>query len=180
MRKCPIQEIANGAKAANIPFLVIGGYAVITHGYTRTTEDLDLLIQRGRRAHSSKLITDLGMSVKNDASNFVQFESKDGLIMDVDLMFVSEPVFSQLDNAAIPSTVDGISVRTVSLLHLIALKCHAIRNSNSQLRIIKDTDDLVHLIALNRLDLNEPELRATILKHGSEELYGKLRHACSE
>ncbi len=31
-----------------------------------------------------------------------------------------------------------------------------------------------------RLDLNEPELRATILKHGNMELYEELRHLCAE
>ena len=165
MRKCPIHEIANRAENASIPFLVIGGYAVIAHGYVRTTDDLDLLIERGRRAHSSKLVTDLGMSVKNDAANFAQFESQSDSEMNIDLMFVSESVFSQLNSAAIQSTLDGVSVRVVSLPHLIALKCHAIKNSDSRLRVIKDTDDLVHLIVINRLDLNEAELRANILKH---------------
>jgi predicted nucleotidyltransferase len=179
MRKCPIQEVASRAENANIPFLVIGGYAVMAHGYVRTTDDLDLLIERGRRAHSSKIVTDLGMSVKNDAANFAQFESPNDSEMNIDLMFVSESVFSQLNSTAIQSKVDGVSVRVVSLLHLIALKCHAIKNSDSRLRIIKDTDDLVHLIAINRLDLNEAGLRATILKHGNEELYDKLRHACT-
>ena len=179
MRKCPIQEIASGAQKTSIPFLVIGGYAVITHGYVRTTDDLDLLVERGQRANSTRLITDLGMSIKNDAGNFAQFESQTDSRMDVDLMFVSESVFSQLNATAIPSKVDGVPVRVVSLLHLIALKCHAIKNSDSKLRIIKDTDDLVHLIALNRLDLNEADLRATILKHGNQELYDKLQYACS-
>ncbi len=179
MRRCPIQEVANNAQKANIPFLVIGGYAVIAHGYVRTTDDLDILVERGRRAHSSKLMSDLGMSFKNDAANFAQFESRSDSEMNVDLMFVSESAFSLLNNAAIPSSVDGVSVKVVSLLHLIALKSHSIKNSDSQLRIIKDTDDLVHLIVLNHLDLNEAELRATILKHGNQELYDKLRHACT-
>ena len=40
-------------------------------------------------------------------------------------------------------------------------------------------DDLIHLILINRLDLNEPELRAIILKHGNAEIYEKLRYACA-
>ena len=40
-------------------------------------------------------------------------------------------------------------------------------------------DDLVQLIVINRLDLNEPELRATILKHGNPESYEKLRQVCA-
>jgi predicted nucleotidyltransferase len=180
MPKCPIQEIARRAGQASIPFLVIGGYAVIAHGYVRTTDDLDLIVERGQRAKSGKLFFDLGMSIKNDADNFAQFESQSDSSMNVDLMFVSESVFSQLERAAIEKKVDSVSVRVVSLLHLIALKCHAIQKGKSMLRGLKDMDDLVHLIALNRLDLNGTELRATILKQGSQELYEKLRHACAQ
>jgi hypothetical protein len=85
-----------------------------------------------------------------------------------------------LDRDAIEKKIEGIPVRAVSLLHLIALKCHAIRNSESHLRILKDMDDLIHLIVLNELDLNEPELRAIILKHGNQELYDKLQRACAK
>ena len=180
MRKCPIQEIAKRAGEAGIPFLIIGGYAVIAHGYVRTTNDLDLIIERGRRSASGKVLADLGMSVINDAANFSQFESQNRSTMDVDLMFVSEEVFSQLERAAVQRSVDGVPVRVVSLLHLIALKCHTIRSQVSGLRGIKDTDDLVHLILLNGLDLNNPELRAIILKHGTEKLYEDLRRTCSE
>jgi hypothetical protein len=36
---------------------------------------------------------------------------------------------------------------------------------------------LFQLIGINHLDLNEPELRATILKHGNQELYEKPQRA---
>jgi predicted nucleotidyltransferase len=178
MAKCPILEIAKRAGDAGIPFLVIGGYAVFAHGYVRSTDDLDLIVQRGRRAHLNKLLGDLGMTVKNDAANFVQFAPQDENGMEVDLMFVSEDVFGRMEQTAVEATVEGTQVRVVSLLHLIALKCHALQHSKS-LRRLKDMDDLVQLILINRLDLNEPELRATILKHGNTETYEKLRHACA-
>ena len=178
MAKCPIREIAKRADDAGIPFLVIGGYAVFAHGYVRTTDDLDLIVQRGRRAQLGKQLGDLGMTVKNDAANFVQFDPPDESGMDVDLMFVSDDVFGRLEQSAIEATVEGTQVRVVSLLHLIALKCHALQHSKS-LRRLKDMDDLVQLILINRLDLNEPELPATILKHGNAEVYEKLQHACA-
>ena len=49
----------------------------------------------------------------------------------------------------------------------------------SHCRRVKDTEDLIQLAIINHLDLNEPELRATILKHGNQELYEKLRRACA-
>ena len=42
-----------------------------------------------------------------------------------------------------------------------------------------DMEDLIQLIRLNHLDLNERELRAIILKHGNQELYERLQHACA-
>ena len=178
MAKCPILEIAKRANEAGIPFLVIGGYAVFAHGYVRATDDLDLIVQRGQRAQLTKLLGDLGMSVKNDAANFLQFNSRDDASMEVDLMFVSESVFDRLEQAAVAAKVEGTSVRVVALLHLIALKCHALQHSNA-LRRLKDMDDLIQLILINRLDLKKPELRETILKHGSADIYEKLRYACA-
>jgi predicted nucleotidyltransferase len=179
MAKCPIQEIAKLAGNASIPFLVIGGYAVLAHGYVRATDDLDLIVQREQRVQLSKLLRDLGMSVKNDATNFVQFDFRDEAGMDVDLMFVSNEVFSQLVQASVEAKVEGAYVRVVSLLHLIALKCHALQHSKS-IRRLKDMDDLIQLILINQLDLNQPELQAIILKHGNAETYEKLRYACAD
>jgi len=160
-----------------MPFLVIGGYAVLAHGYTRMTDDLDLLVQRGQRVKWSELLKGFGMTVKNDATNFVQLDADDDTTMSVDLMFVSESAFEQLNRMAVETTVAKAPARVVSLLHLIALKCHSFQHSKS-MRRLKDMDDLIQLVLINQLDLNEPELRATILKHGSLELYEKLRHAC--
>jgi Nucleotidyl transferase AbiEii toxin, Type IV TA system len=179
MRTCPIQKISQQASRTGIPFLVIGGYAVLAHGYTRATEDLDLIVQRGQRAQWTKLLNDSEMTVKNDAATFLQFDPKDKTGMEVDLMFVSGEVFEKLDQEAVKMTVEDVQVRVVSLLHLIALKCHSFQHSKS-MRRLKDMDDLVQLILINRLDLNEPELRATILKHGNADTYEKLRHACAD
>jgi hypothetical protein len=47
------------------------------------------------------------------------------------------------------------------------------------LRIVKDSDDLIHLIKLNTVDLKAPVIRDIILKHGNEDLYNKLQRACA-
>jgi len=93
-------------------------------------------------------------------------------------MFVSENAFAQLSESAIEVTIEGVKVKVVSLLHLIALKCHSLKNSKT-LRRIKDMDDLIQLILINRLNLKDEELRAIILRHGSVEVYEKLRYACA-
>jgi predicted nucleotidyltransferase len=179
MVRCPLKEIAKAASDAGVPFLVIGGYAVLAHGYVRTTEDLDLLISREERTRWIKLLDGFGMSIHNDAGTFLQFIPRDDSTMKVDLMFVGKENYEQLSQAGSEELIEGARVRVVSLLHLVALKCHAIQNSKT-LRRLKDMDDLIQLILINKLDLNEPELRATILKHGNPELYEKLRYASTE
>lgn len=166
------------ADEAGIPFLIIGGYAVLAHGYVRTTDDLDLIACRGQRTRWSTLLAGLGMTIKNDAATFLQFDPADEAGMKVDLMFVTEEVFAQLKQAALEAEIEGTRVKVVALLHLIALKCHALQHSKS-IRRLKDMDDLIQLILINQLNLNEPELRAIILKHGTAQIYEKLRHACA-
>ena len=148
----------------------------MAHGFVRATDDLDLLVQRSRRDHWRELLEGPDMRVYREAPAFTQFDSPPGDRLPVDLMFVADDVFDLMRASAEPAIVGGLAFGVVSLLHLIALKCHAIRYGK-EVRRIKDTEDLIQLAIINHLDLNEPELRATILKHGDQELYEKLRRA---
>ena len=126
MAKCPLREIAKKAIEEGLPFLVIGGYAVLAHGYVRATDDLDLIASHGQRHARSEALLEFGMRIKNDAATFLQFDPADDTAMRVDLMFVSDAVFTKLDQAAIETEIEGLRVKVVALLHLIALKCHAL------------------------------------------------------
>ncbi|MGD0262475.1 MAG: hypothetical protein ABSD29_22150 [Verrucomicrobiota bacterium] len=173
-----LRTISQKASEAGLPLLLIGGYAVMAHGFVRATDDLDLLVQGSRRDQWRRLLEGLGMSVYRETPAFMQFNPPPGAGLPVDLMFVADEVFERMRADAEQASVEEVSFGIVSLLHLIALKCHAIQHGKP-LRRLKDTEDLIQLITLNGLNLNEPELRATILKHGNQELYEKLQHACA-
>ncbi|MCX6913791.1 MAG: hypothetical protein NT167_12195 [Verrucomicrobia bacterium] len=172
------QTISQKAGEAGLPFLIIGGYAVMAHGFVRATDDIDLLVQGGRRDQWRRLLEGQGMKMYREAPAFIQFDPPPDGGLPVDLMLVGEEIFEQMRADAEPASVGGVPFGVVSLLHLIALKCHAIQHGKP-LRRLKDTEDLIQLIGINHLDLNEPELRATILKHGNQELYEKLQRACA-
>jgi hypothetical protein len=173
-----LRTISQKAGEAGLPLLLIGGYAVMAHGFVRATDDLDLLAQASRRDQWRRLLEGLGMSVYRETSAFMQFNPPPGAGLPVDLMFVADEVFERMQADAEQASVEDVSLGIVSLLHLIALKCHAVQHGKP-LRRVKDTEDLIQLITLNGLNLNEPELRTTILKHGNLELYEKLQHACA-
>jgi len=42
-------QLAGAAARSGLRFLVIGGYAVMRHGYLRATQDVDLLIAKEDR-----------------------------------------------------------------------------------------------------------------------------------
>ena len=173
-----LRNISQKAGEAGLPLLLIGGYAVMAHGFVRATDDLDLLVQGSRRDQWRRLLEGLGMSVYREMPAFMQFNPAPGAELPVDLMFVADKVFEQMQADADQASVENLSLGIVSLLHLIALKCHAIQHGKQHPRL-KDTEDLIQLALINHLDLNEPELRATILMHGNQELYEKLQRACA-
>lgn len=39
-----LQEIANRLNSLNLPYAIVGGMALVVHGYRRTTEDIDILV----------------------------------------------------------------------------------------------------------------------------------------
>jgi len=50
MRKRHFTEIVTALNDASVPFLTVGGIAVIAHGYGRNTYDVDLVIRPTRMA----------------------------------------------------------------------------------------------------------------------------------
>jgi hypothetical protein len=168
-----ITDISLESAKKDLPFLLIGGYAVLAHGFVRTTGDIDLLVRKSQAAHWQKLLEGLKFAVKFSGPTFLQFNPPAEETLPVDLMFVSDENFDRMFSAAKKIETDGAEVKVVSLPHLFALKCHAFKSRPH--RAIKDIDDLVQLTKINKLDLNEPSLRAILLKHGGKEFYELLK-----
>ena len=169
--------IEEAAAQRSLPFLVAGGHAVIAHGHARMTFDLDLIIRQPDEGEWRTLITSLGYVLLRVQPTFLQFDESPTAVFPLDLMMVPAETFNKLAAASVPLPLPGSRSRMLSMLHLIALKCHAIKHGHS-VRKIKDTDDLIHLILNNRLDLHAADLAGIILQHGDQELLAKLQRAC--
>jgi len=172
-----IRVISQKAAEQKLPFLLIGGYAVMAHGFARSTYDLDFLIRKNQTDDWRQLLERLGFKIHFAGPTFLQFDPPPGERLPLDVMFVNDETFNQMQADAKRIEAEGSTTNVVSLHHLIALKCHAIRHGNPH-RALKDIEDLVQLAKINKLDLNEPSLRDIILKHGTAELYEKLKHEC--
>jgi hypothetical protein len=174
-----LATIAARAAERSLPFLIAGGHAVIAHGYARNTFDLDLIITRKDRDRWTELTLALGYSFYRDGPTFLQFNAQTSQALPLDLMLVNDDTFAKMLSEAVQAPASAGEARIVSLRHLLALKCHAVKHGHKG-RIVKDADDVIRLVQANRLDPNEPALRELFLKHGTQEFYETICRVCGQ
>ncbi|KLJ01922.1 DUF6036 family nucleotidyltransferase [Luteimonas sp. FCS-9] len=153
-----LREIFRTLADAKVDYVVVGGLAVILHGYLRATADLDLAIglspDNARRGMASLaaigLRPRLPVTLEDFADPAKRAEWRDNRNMlvfplwdpsnplrSIDV-FIDEPIaFEQLFQNAVTKEVDGVPVRVASIPHLIEMKRRA-----GRARDIEDIDKL--------------------------------------
>jgi predicted nucleotidyltransferase len=134
---------------SGIPYVVVGGIAVIVHGYVRPTEDLDVLVpQRSPIGDALRvLLADWGATRLDgsalpdalfDGEHNVRARTPDGV---VDFIPEGEPPldFEAVRDSAQRVEIDGVETRVCDLRHLAAFKRLAGR--------LRDRADLAELEA---------------------------------
>lgn len=169
-----LATIATLAAEKNLLFLLAGGHAVIAHGYPRTTFDLDLIVRRRDQKAWLELAQSLEYNLHHEGPTFLQFNPAKQPALPLDLMLVNDETMTKLLAQAVPAPPSAGGAKMVSLLHLLALKCHALKHGHPG-RIVKDTDDVIRLIHANRLDVCDPTVREIFVKHGTPDLYEKIQ-----
>lgn len=135
----------------HVPHVMIGGWAVITHGYVRYTRDIDFLIPDSAEARAGAALA--MSSVHGRRLNGQQIEADSDVpeqgwqletdVGRVDLLLEGEPPldFASVSASAIETSMDGVTVLVADLAHLVAFKRLAGRP--------QDRVDLDELAALN-------------------------------
>ena len=145
-----LEEIQAKAAERGLEFLLIGGLAVIEHGFARLTTDIDLVIPVNDKERWGTLLRDLQYQLINEKDSFRQYEPATITKWPLDLMLVNAETYAGLVAAALPVTVMGASIRMVSLKHLLALKLHVLKQGKLH-RFLDDLEDVIKLVVSNRL-----------------------------
>lgn len=169
-----VATIAERAAAAGLPFLVIGGNAVIAYGYPRQTADLDLLVREPDRRAWDELIRPLGFHPHQLQRAFHMYNPTERGLPAVDLMVVDAATFEKLSTGSTEAIVHQASVRIPALSHLIALKLHALRSNQPHRREL-DMGDVLTLVQLNKVDLAAPEYAEILERYASPALRDEIR-----
>lgn len=131
---------------ADVAYLLVGGYSVILHGYSRTTGDLDIWVQRteGNYQRLKLAFSRFGMPVFDmTEENFLHHDIWDVFTFGnppvaIDIMVAIKGLdFDAAFQHAVEFDDEGLRIRVVHLDDLLRAKRAANRP--------KDQDDLQHL-----------------------------------
>jgi len=155
----------------NVHGLLIGGYAVNSYKVTRHTADVDFMITKGDFEKIKIPLQQIGYQIVHQQEVFIQL-SGEGL-RDLDFMFSEDDTFKKLFSLGTQVKIAGATFTVPNIMHLIALKLHSIKFNPH--RELNDLPDIVYLIQNNDLDINSDEFSQLFKKHGTNELYEKVK-----
>ena len=143
MKLTAFQSVMEGLQRHEVRFLLVGGMAVVAHGYGRMTYDIDLVIHLtpANIRRTFEALAQLGYRPRipvtaadfSEAGNREQWAREKGMIVlnffssdqdpcTIDL-FIREPFpFDETFSKSIPSAVNGVPFRYVDLDTLIQMK----------------------------------------------------------
>lgn len=147
MKVSSIESVARALNEAHVPFIVVGGLAVVAHGYGRQTRDVDLVMRLEPHAirNAFRALAELGYQPRvpvtadgfADARQRARWIAEKGMTVlnfysdlhretPVDV-FVTEPFDFQLeyDSAIVEELSPGVPVRFLRLESLLRLKQQA-------------------------------------------------------
>ena len=171
-----LQSLSQCAAEKGLKFLVIGGQAVIWHGYSRTTRDLDLMVPRTQQGGWRAAIEALGYRFLHETPAFMQFEAPSPGQWPVDFTLVSDETFAKLWAEASDVSLMGARVRMPTVMHLIALKLHAIKQGLPH-REAHDLNDVIQLVDANHIDTAAESFRQYCEKYANLKVYETIARA---
>lgn len=158
-----LEQIFGALQGAEVRYLVVGGMAVIAHGYVRTTKDIDLVIalepENLRRALQALTAIGYRPKIPVAATDFADPKKREEWVREKGMVvfqlisdrfrfepldiFVTEPFdfASEYDRAVWKQVNSDVSVPIVSVKQLLDMKRAAARP--------QDIADIAELLSLN-------------------------------
>ena len=141
------REFLNALNNNKVKYLLVGGYSVILHGYSRTTGDIDIWVDRTKENYVllNSAFEEFGMPIFDmTLENFISHPEWDVFTygkppVAIDILINLKGVnFDFAFNNSIVFDLDGLSIRTIHKNDLITAKMAANR--------AKDQNDIENLV----------------------------------
>ena len=151
--------------------MIIGGWALNAHQFSRATYDVDCMIATEDNARFAAELASAGFECFDEKPAFRRYRHRLDPLVVLDVMRVDAATFSKMLPEAKEHVFLGVPLHAVALRHLIALKLHASRQKH---RTGKDMFDVISLLEANPGLVSPDELRDLCSRYGSPETSAQL------
>lgn len=159
----------------NIRYALMGGFAMGLWGGSRSTVDLDFLVNLDDMSKVDEIMTGLGYELRHHSENVSQYVSPLRVMGEVDFLHAFRRAsLEMLQRAADKRIFNGsLTVKTLRPEDLIGLKLQAIKNNPK--REENDLADIRMLIHIRKGILDWELIKGYCKILGMENIYEKLR-----
>lgn len=172
--KAVLDLIADEFGRAGIPYLVVGGCAINMHGYSRHTDDVDVMIDLKHADDAAACLAPHGYREQRQDTRFSRLVSESLYLSIVDILYADSATFSKVMAESITAKSGSHEHRIPSAEHLIAMKLHAMNHGREQRRS-KDAQDILELARVAKLNLSSSDFEAMCLRFANETILRYLR-----
>lgn len=175
-----VRLVSEAFGKAQVPFLLVGGFAVNYYKFSRRTIDIDFLTTEEGYEKARSFLEKGGYKEFRRTPLVVRLRKDEAGSIDVDILFVDKKTLDGLLREAGETELLGIRLKTPSLNHLIAMKLHAIKQDQEENREFRDLRDIIEMVKINHVDVRTSDFRNLCLKFGTEEIYQMILKATAK
>lgn len=168
-----LKTIHTAASQAHKNFILIGGHALNVHGISRSTGDIDLMVEKDDASFWRELLERLKYEVFHETYSFIQSKPTSLAAWPIDLMLVSRETMTKALTDASSTDVFGPTVPVASIGSLIAMKLHALKYVDA-VRALKDQSDLLALLQQAGIPTQSEAFRQLCARYGTMEIYERI------
>lgn len=154
-----LRIIADGLQEKDIPYALIGAFALNSYGLPKYTADVDLLTEERFHSLIVSIMERLGYRCFQETRSFAQFDSEGAVYGKVDFMFVATPEGKDILNRSAPVEDELLGNHPVlQPTDYVILKLMAIANNPE--RGPKDEADIFDVLKLSKEGLIPSQFEA--------------------
>jgi len=168
-----VGEIRGFLDREGIPFAVVGALALHTYGYSRSTNDVDVLVGRDAQERLIPFLEDRGFETLYRSDGYSNHLHADPVLGRLDVIYVDDDTRRKIFSEARVASLAGMSVVVPKPEHLAAMKVHAMKNDPG--RALQDMADIQFLMRLK--DVDREQIRGYFEESGQLERFHELERS---
>jgi hypothetical protein len=150
---------------------VIGGLAMAAHGASRTTLDVDIVVNREAQDQLIEFLQSQGYTTLHRSSGYSNHVHEDQDLGRVDVVYVRGETSRQvLDNLEAHPGPGGVEIPVPRPEHLAAMKAYSIKNDPK--RTLRELADI--RLLLDAPGVDRAEINSYFVRYGLEDLLDRL------